>query len=396
MVGLLVNSLARGGAEKIVLYIAKGLAENNQDVTIICLVRQNDYPIPEGLKINYLSNLYKYEKGFKPSKILLFPVMVFRLRKLIRGKNIHIVQSHLFSASIFNVIAGLLGCKHSIQIVNHSQINYEKINKYTGYIKIAILRFIYQRADLLISISRQMMDYINDHILNKSDVNHIVIYNPHDIRGITGKMDETVKELKFLKGKKYIITAGRLIKSKRIDMLICAFSDIRNYYPEYELIILGDGAEYNSLVKLSGDLKIKDKVHFVGFVDNPYKFISRSDIFVMASESEGLPNAIIEAMACGTPVISTDCRTGPRELLAPETDYNKILKDTMEVADFGILVPVGDVALLTEAIKHVIENYSTFKNKAGLAIDFVQKFSVENSMVKYLECFSLKHSNHAG
>ena len=116
----------------------------------------------------------------------------------------------------------------------------------------------------------------------------------------------------------------------------------------------------------------------------------------MASESEGLPNAIIEAMACGTPVISTDCRTGPRELLAPETDYNKILKDTMEVADFGILVPVGDVALLTEAIKHVIENYSTFKNKAGLAIDFVQKFSVENSMVKYLECFSLKHSNHAG
>jgi N-acetylgalactosamine-N,N'-diacetylbacillosaminyl-diphospho-undecaprenol 4-alpha-N-acetylgalactosaminyltransferase len=135
------------------------------------------------------------------------------------------------------------------------------------------------------------------------------------------------------------------------------------------LFILGTGPlkerliEYARRIELiacdcSGDkpVDIHADVFFGGFHQNPFKFIGRSKVFVLTSETEGLPTVILEALACGVPVISVDCPSGPREILAPESLFNFQLNDKVEFAKFGILVPINNVESLTNSLKMVLTN----------------------------------------
>jgi glycosyltransferase involved in cell wall biosynthesis len=108
-----------------------------------------------------------------------------------------------------------------------------------------------------------------------------------------------------------------------------------------KLVFLGQGELEKDLKKVVEELKIEKEVYFLGFQKNPFKFISNSKMFVFSSLYEGFPNALVEAMACEIPVISSDCKSGPREILAPETDL-KIETRTIEYAKYGILIPVCD------------------------------------------------------
>ena len=110
------------------------------------------------------------------------------------------------------------------------------------------------------------------------------------------------------------------------------------------------------------------KIIFLGFNNNPFKFVSRSNCFVLSSDVEGFPNVLIEALACGRPVISTDCSSGPRELLAPATDLHHRAINTFEIGEYGILTPVKDVISLANAMKKMMDDGSlrmSFESKAA-------------------------------
>lgn len=106
-------------------------------------------------------------------------------------------------------------------------------------------------------------------------------------------------------------------------------------------MILGDGDKRNELKSLCSALNVDEDVQFPGFVDNPFAYMAAADVFVLSSIWEGLPNVLIEALACGTPVVSTDCPSGPREIL--------------QDGKYGSIVPVGDDKALTEAIEKVLD-----------------------------------------
>jgi N-acetylgalactosamine-N,N'-diacetylbacillosaminyl-diphospho-undecaprenol 4-alpha-N-acetylgalactosaminyltransferase len=126
-------------------------------------------------------------------------------------------------------------------------------------------------------------------------------------------------------------------------------------------------------------------VHFVGSQKNPFAYLNKSNLFVMASETEGFPNVLVEAMLCGIPVIASDCISGPREILAPTTNPLKHLSigDHLELAKYGILTPVGDVQGLVLAIQHLLNEPEKAKQLADAAYQRATDFSLKIIISRY-------------
>jgi glycosyltransferase involved in cell wall biosynthesis len=180
------------------------------------------------------------------------------------------------------------------------------------------------------------------------------IYNPVVTENLKEKAREPVGHAWFQDDAPPIVLgAGRLEEQKDFETLIRAFSRVRRD-TEARLVILGKGSLKHSLKRLAGSLGVGDDVWLPGFVDNPFKFMARSSVFALSSRFEGLPGVLIQAMATGCPVVSTDCPSGPRE----------ILKD----GKYGPLVPVGDVEALADGIRNVLGNppeTETMKERAN-------------------------------
>ncbi|HNJ96466.1 MAG TPA: glycosyltransferase, partial [Ferruginibacter sp.] len=144
-----------------------------------------------------------------------------------------------------------------------------------------------------------------------------------------------------------------------------------------KLLIVGGGVMEEELKQKVHDLGMMDKIIFTGFEKNPFKYVSRSDCFVLSSDVEGFPNVLIEALACGKPVISTDCSSGPRELLAPATDLHHRAIIDYEIGEYGILTPVGDVSALAAAMKKIVEDSVLRQQFASKAPGRAVKFDVD-------------------
>ena len=233
-----------------------------------------------------------------------------------------------------------------------------------------------------------MMQYDANKLFN-FNTKQTLIYNPHNIEKIKQLSNEKVNDFEFDKDKIYLISIGRLVKIKRNKDLL----KVLQFLPEnIEAIFLGDGEEKEYLSDLSKKLNIEKRVHFLGKVKNPYKYIKRSHILVHTSETEGLPNVLVEALICEIPVISSDCIAGPREILYPSSDITKQLKkgDGFEIGEYGILFAIGDIRALKEAINFLLKNkklYYEYKNKS---IKRAEDFCVENIIKKYKKILDLK------
>ena len=168
-----------------------------------------------------------------------------------------------------------------------------------------------------------------------------------------------------------VLGVGTLIPHKDFALLIRAFARVRAMRPA-RLVILGEGGERPKLERLARELGIAADVELPGFEPNPYKFMARADVLAVSSRVEGMPNTIIEALACGCPVVSTDCPSGPVEIL--------------ENGRYGKLVPVGDEAALAAAIDATLQTAPDPHELRRRATDF----SVERATDRYLQLVGLQ------
>lgn len=334
-IAFLINSLSDGGAEKVVKLLILYLYNDNINIELICLEKSDIYKIDSNIKVSYLSNFTGKESGIK--KLILIPFLAFKLRNYIKKNQINLVQSHLFRASYVNLISKILfRSKHIVQVVNHSIISRYKNNGVVGKVNLFLIKSLYQFSDKIISVSNIVQNDMQIIFNFKNDKE--VIYNPFDINKIEKLSQKKINNFIFDNNKKYIISIGRLIKLKRNKDLIYALSKLDD---NVELLFIGEGEEKENLILLSKKLNILNRIHFIGWVENPYKYIKQSDILVSTSETESFGNVLVESMICKTAVISTDCG-GPSEII--NNDQN------------GILIEVGNIERLVESINSLLLN----------------------------------------
>ena len=210
-----------------------------------------------------------------------------------------------------------------------------------------VLKYVYHRCDGVVFQLEQVKKYYG-----MTDDRCRVIPNPAFIDIKKNHPERTKK----------IISIGRLQYRKRMDLVILAFQEVLNKYSDYELYIFGDGEERNNLKELVRSLGIYDKVHFMGFVQNAAEKNLDAEMFVMASDSEGIPNTLIEAMAAGIPCIATDCSPGGASFL-------------LNHGENGILVHKGNASELAQGMILYIEDKELKEKNTAKAQKYLENFN---------------------
>ena len=290
---------------------------------------------------------------------------VFGFSQLVRSINPDVVfstHSHLNALLCFlkklNIIKSKLIIRESNYLSkqqSHGKSLYEK------YFITFMIKTFYHNADHLICQSNEMLEDIYSFI-PKYTVPATVIYNP--IENIPPYINKG--------SKKQIISIGRLDPQKNHQLLIKAFDKIKNTIP-HSLVIIGDGSEYNNLRKIIVKKGLEDRVQLTGFIENVWDEYSNSALFVLSSNYEGFPNVILEAMANSTPVVSSDCPSGPKEIIQHGIN--------------GFLFEVGDIDGLAKCIKHAILTETAISSIRHRAYLDVKAYSITHIVNKYENIF---------
>ncbi|HQB31781.1 MAG TPA: glycosyltransferase, partial [Erysipelotrichaceae bacterium] len=272
----------------------------------------------------------------------------------------------------------------------------KKTKDFYDFIGKNFIKQFYNKADLVVGVSNLVnKDLANNYKINKDKL--VTLYNPFDLNNIQALSNESVEFCeRNIFDKKVIITVGRLDDLKGHWHLIRAFKKVNNIDKDTKLVILGEGELRGYLQVLINDLYLENSVYLLGFKDNPYKYIAKSSLFVLPSLSEGFPNALVEAMSCGVPVISSDCKSGPREILAPETNIEYQCYE-VEYAKYGVLTPSFDGIkydcrepltreenILADSILNLLINEDLYNKYSIKSLERAENFEI-NSIIKQWE-----------
>lgn len=345
---IFISSLSGGGAERVVCNLSNYLSQKH-NVTIITMANgEPDYKLDNSIERISLDN------GNSENYILKNLKRVIKLRKILKRSDEDIYIVFLKTPSFI-----LLTFRKLIKV---PIIVSERADPSTYFneskIKTYIMEKLYPKADGFVFQTEDAMNYYLDIIGDKG----IVIPNAIN----EDFLREPYKGLR----KKKIVSAGRFTDQKNFTLLIEAFAKVSQIHSDYELVIYGDGPQRDKLQSLTKKLGISEKVKFPGYVKNFGDHIIDASLFVLSSNFEGMPNALMEAMALGLPCISTDCSVGgPRFLINDGVN--------------GFLTPVGDAEKLTVTMDRVLSNQILATEIGANARKISDELSYENVYNKW-------------
>lgn len=361
-IALFLPSLEGGGAERVVLRIANEFASRRVPVDLVLAQASGDYMDDVGSDVRVidldshrllaaLPDLARYLRHERPQALLSSPA----------------------HANVIAVVARVLA-RTDTRLVLREANTVSKIRVHHGRLRERAVAWAmpwaYPRADHIIAVSEGVASDLQE-TLSVDEDEVTSIYNPTDIDQLRRRAQEEVDH-PWLKpnagGPPVLLGIGRLSEQKDFETLFRAFRHLQDHQRTH-LIILGKGPQREKLEVLARDLGVADAVSMPGFVDNPYTFIRRADVFVLSSAWEGMPNALIEAYVLGAPIVSTDCPSGPREIL--------------EGGRWGRLVPVGDVQAMSQAIQETIKEESPPLEEA-VEDRAINRFRIETVGADYL------------
>ncbi|GLU54921.1 glycosyl transferase [Dyadobacter frigoris] len=336
---------------------------------VVLFYNEVSYILPSETKFKFLG---KGKRVNNYIKLLQIPILAYRYAKYCKSEKIDVSISYVYRANYVNLLSKILFGNSSKIIVNeqnHTLTQYPD-SSLNSLINRFLIKALYKYADVIRPNSKLIAyDLIKHFGIPKRLITPI--YNPLAVDFINNQLK---KEILFSYNGFNFITVARLHHQKNPDLLIKAFHDAFLDIQNVNLLILGEGPLKEEILSLIKDLGLETRVHLLGFINNPFAFMQRCDSFVLSSNYEGFPNSLLEALACGLPSVSTDCPSGPREMLAPLTDYTKLLTEEIEEAEFGILVPANSVKLLSMAMLNIFNNEelrNSYKEKSKLrALDF--------------------------
>ena len=299
------------------------------------------------------------------------------LKNLIQNNNYDIVFSYMLTQNIILSLAKFMLPKDIKTVFIgsvHNSDNYLKLNSIWKTPYRYLMKKIYENLDLIIVVSKIVEDDVNKaFFVNKSKLK--VIYNYINIESIKNLAQEPLleKEMEIFKNP-VIINVGRMETQKGQEFLIKAFALIKQRIQNAKLVILGDGTLRNKLTNLAKDLNVLEDVYMLGFVNNPYKYLKYSKVFLFPSLWEGVGNVVLEAQALGIPIVAFNSRGG----------HVDVLKNS------GILVPNKDYKSLAENAISLLENENLCNKYKNLSIENSLNYSVDKKVREYYEVFMEK------
>lgn len=363
---MFLPSIETGGVERNAILVANNFINYGTQVTVVFtrIVEKVGERFDTRVNLKAISKKIRIP-GIHPrisDAIVIFFGFISFLRKLPKNKSVVILS---FQSNIVAVIACIFtSIPIIVRVSNHpSHVEYEsgRVQKIAEWLKI----FIYRYSNLIITNSNVTSAYFRQNV----PVAVETIYNPVNISELKKKAEAAVDHQWLLNKRIPVVVAvGRLVTQKNFPLLIRAFSYVLNQY-EARLIILGEGSERGNLERLIGQLDLKGKVDLPGYDQNVHRFVARSDLFVLSSNFEGMPNALIEAIAVGVPVVATNCLSGPADILVD--------------GEGGDLVPIGDVSALTKSILSNLVNIEETYIKHKIAMTKLGDFEHSKVMNRY-------------
>jgi glycosyltransferase involved in cell wall biosynthesis len=360
----LINSLEGGGAERVVSTLAFHLAARGHDLSILTLQpARAAYPLPEGVRVTELGGSFL---AFGPMKLLALPVQARRLRRYVERSPPDVMVSFLVRANLVHVLSARSGralpmvLREGVQATEH----------YSGSMSKLLMRrlvaALYPRADSVIAISTGVKESLVALGVPAGKVT--VIHNPVDAAELEPRRTRSpLLDRRIV----HLVTLGRLVGFKDQKTIVRALSAVRRRGYEARLTMIGDGPLRAKLEAEIRALGLDRHVRVTGWVARPHALVADADIFVFSSLYEAFGNVITEALACGVPVVSSDCPGGPREIL--------------EGGRYGLLFPVGDSEAMAERIIELVEDPALYERLRRTGLERAAQFSVDIIGEQYLE-----------
>jgi N-acetylgalactosamine-N,N'-diacetylbacillosaminyl-diphospho-undecaprenol 4-alpha-N-acetylgalactosaminyltransferase len=379
-ISILILSLAGGGGEREAA-ILTNYFHKKYNTKLVLFNKTIKYDLEEDVSIDMIDNMKLYKRT--PLNFIKLPLLAYRYAKFCKKNNIETSLSFLPRPNWVAVMSKWFGNKAKIILceVSTPSQKYNK-KKIGGRISLSLMKWLYPKGDLVIANSKGTALEMKEMFKVK---NVDCIYNPVELDVITEKKNlEPATTLEY--DLFTFIKVARFQYPKDFTTLLTAFANMKN--KKCQLVLLGIGEDLENATKLATGLEISDRVKFVGFDRNPFAYLSRSHCFVFSSLYEGFPNSMQEALACGLPVVSTDCTNGPREMLAPNIDIKKDLfaEENIYVGEAGILVPLQNPEALQKAMDLMVKDKQLYNKLRNNTDEIVSKFA-RDSIVQDFEQF---------
>jgi len=321
-----ISTMQAGGAERVMAWLCRSLSLLGHGITLICLDKGDQppaYALPDSVKVIYMDVLESSNTVLAAIRANFF--RVYKIRSVIRNDNPDAIISFMHET---NVIVLLSNIGTGIPAIVSEHTTPVRRTKLFWSVARSI---VYLLADRITVLS----EYFKAHYVRWLQYKIVVIPNPV-IPVAASEIGVTSTE------RKRILAVGRLVELKGFDVLIHAFTEVASLYPEWDVVILGAGPEFEKLNNLIEELGLLGRITLVGYVEDVVSFYRACDIFVLSSRIEGFPMVLLEAMLNGLPVIATDCSEAINEIV--ENGVN------------GIVVPPDSVESLRDALVELISN----------------------------------------
>lgn len=362
-----IPSMSHGGAERVTVNLVNEVVKRREFIVHLVLVKARG----------------PYFEQISPDVVIIdlksthTRNVVFSLSRYIAKHRPAVIVSAMHHANVIALLANKICLTHTARIITALHINMSVSLKHPTNLRARIIlpcvKFTYRWADHVVAVSKGVADDFTS-IVNLAPEKISVIYNPVLTKNMKSLAKETVDHPWFQDSETpVILAAGRLHNQKNFGYLVNAFNTIKEK-TSTRLLILGEGEERESLETIIDDNKLGSRVSLLGFVSNPYAYMAKADVYVMSSLYEGLPTVLIEAMYCNARIVSTDCPSGPREILAD--------------GKYGVLAPLDDVNAFGRAILKAINTPNVKTERIA-----IEPYLVKTAADRYLSVMFADRNN---
>jgi glycosyltransferase involved in cell wall biosynthesis len=356
-------TLGYGGADRVTINLLQAF-DRTKFICDLALMRA------EG---EFLDQLPTDVKLFDLKSKSLWP-MWKPLKRLIAKGEYDVIYSTCGGASMPMMLAAWLGNYKGITVVSERNILFPpKKSKAKRQLMILIKAFLYKKATWVTAVSKGVAKECETMLgVNATQIK--VVNNPIVNEALLKGAREKVAHPFFSQYRQVILAVGRFEPQKDYDTLLNAFNKVAEVNDDIGLFILGKGPLENYYRTMVSTMQLTDKVCFAGFDKNPFKYMTASVVYVLSSRHEGMPGVLVQALACGTACVSTDCATGPNELIRE--------------GENGNLVQVGDSAMMADRILSLLNNEQLRNQFVRLAPNSVERFSESQGVLSYFDFLS--------